>query len=138
MRAFYNEANQRLDFEPVWFRDAHRPVIAAAFGRAVREHGYTVWACAVCSNHAHLVVRTHRDRSEIIWGVLAEASTQALRDAGLVELGHTVWSHRPYKVFIYTKDERGGVRGKIKYVNDNPEKEGLPRQSWEFVQPFPG
>ena len=92
----------------------------------------------MCSNHAHLVVRTHRDRSEVIWGVMANASMQALRDAGLVEPTHPVWSHRPYKVFIYTKDECGGVRGKIKYVNDNPEKEGLPRQFWEFVQPFKG
>ncbi len=32
--------------------------------------------------------------------------------------------------------EPAEVWDKIKYVNDNPGKQGLPRQSWSFVVPY--
>ena len=53
--------------------------------------------------------------------------------AGIVPPNHPVWSHRPYKVFLYSP---GDVLGHIDYVNDNPVKEGLPRQQWGFVVPY--
>jgi hypothetical protein len=37
-------------------------------------------------------------------------------------------------VFLYTSDD---VLGRIDYVEQNPEKEGLPRQSWSFVTTYP-
>jgi hypothetical protein len=134
LRAFYRKAEPLLEFEPVWFDDAMRQVIGEAFGRVIRATGYTAWACAVCSNHGHVVVRTHRDRSEVIWQALADASRDALRASGLVDPRHPVWSHRPYKVFLRTGRE---VYGRVDYVVKNPEKEGLPRQTWDFVQPCP-
>lgn len=73
----------------------------------------------------------HRDRAEVIWSNLARSASLALRGANLVPADHPIWSHRPYKVFLYTQDD---VLGRINYVNDNPGKEGLPRQHWEFVK----
>ncbi len=46
---------------------------------------------------------------------------------------HPVWFSRPYKVFLKTPDE---VRGRIQYVELNPEKEGLSRQQYAFVQQY--
>jgi len=69
----------------------------------------------------------------VIWQRFAEASRDALQKVGLVPAHHPVWSHRPYKVFLYTVDD---VNGRIQYVEDNPEKEGLPRQQWECVQEY--
>jgi hypothetical protein len=43
---------------------------------------------------------------------------------------HPIWSQRPYKVFLYAPED---VRGRIDYVNQNPLKEGLPPQEWDFV-----
>lgn len=134
LRKFYREAKPLLDHETIWFRERHREVIGSAFGRAAEELGYTLWACAVCSNHAHVVSRTHRDRSDWIWLNLANRVTKALRDEGLVPPNHPVWSDRPYKVFLYTLDD---VIDRIGYVEENPEKEGLPRQHWSFVKPYP-
>jgi REP element-mobilizing transposase RayT len=134
LRAFYRKAEPLLDHDPIWFDDAMREVIGDAVARVARQHGYTVWAWAACANHAHGVARTHRDRSEVIWQRLADASRDALRAAGLVPPNHPVWSHRPYKVFLYTDPD---VLGRIEYVEQNPEKEGLPRQHWEFVKPHP-
>ena len=134
LRKFYREAKPLLDHETIWFGDAHREVIGWAFGRAAAELGYTLWACAICSNHAHVVSRTHRDRSDWIWLNLANRATKALRDEGLVPPNHPVWSDRPYKVFLYTPDD---VIDRIGYVEENPEKEGLPRQNCSFVKPYP-
>ena len=96
--------------------------------------GYTLWACAVCSNHAHVVARTHRDHTDWVWLNLANGATKALREKGLVPPNHPVWSDRPYKVFLYTPKD---VTDRIDYVEENPEKEGLPRQHWSFVKPYP-
>ena len=134
LRQFYCKAEPLLDHETIWFREAHRDAIGAAFGKAATERGYTLWACAVCSNHAHVVSRTHRDRSDWIWLHLANAATRALREKGLVPPDHPVWSDRPYKVFLYTADD---VTDRVGYVEENPQKEGLPPQSWPFVKPYP-
>ena len=41
-------------------------------------------------------------------------------------------SARPYKVFLYHPDE---VWDRTGYVEQNPLKENLPAQQWEFVVP---
>jgi REP element-mobilizing transposase RayT len=135
VRRFFREAKGRLEHEQVWFDASQREIIAAAFGECARLHGYTIWACAICSNHAHVVVRTDRDRSEIIWTNLAHAARLALRGQKAVPALHPVWSPRPYKVFLHTPT---AVRGRIYYANNNPVKEGLPRQNWGFVVPYLG
>jgi REP element-mobilizing transposase RayT len=134
IREFHREAEPLLQHERMWFNAAMREVIAKAFGDAARIHGYTLWAVAVCSNHAHAVPRTHRDASEVVWSNLANAAASALRKAKLFPENHPVWSHRPYKVFLYTPED---VVGRIDYVDLNPVKEGLPRQHWGFVKPYP-
>jgi len=134
LKAFYRKAEPLLDHATIWFTDEMRNVISEAVARVARERGYVIWAWAVCKNHAHGVVRSHRDHAEVIWQHLADASRDALRAAGLVPADHPVWSHRPYKVFLYTVDD---VNGRIDYVEDNPENEGLPRQHWDLVAPYP-
>lgn len=134
LKAFYREAEPLLDHPVVWFTDEMRRVISDAVKRIAEERGYTIWAWAVCSNHAHGVVRSHRDHAEVIWQHLADASRDGLRNAGLVAPDHPVWSHRPYKVYLYTDAE---VVDRIAYTETNPLKEGLPRQHWDFVKPHP-
>lgn len=134
LKNFYRDAAPLLEHDTIWFDPAMRRIIAEAIGEAARNHGYTLWALSVCSNHAHAVARTHRDRSEVIWQRFADASRDTLRDAGLVPKHHPVWSHRPYKVFLYTVDD---VNTRIGYVEDNRGKEGLPRQRWDCVREYP-
>jgi REP element-mobilizing transposase RayT len=134
LKAFYRKAEALLDHDVVWFTDEMRRVMSEAVERIARERGYTIWAWATCSNHAHAVVRSHRDRAEVIWQHLANASRDALRNGGLVPPAHPVWSHRPYKVFLYTDDQ---VLDRIGYVENNPTKEGPPRQHYQFVKPHP-
>jgi hypothetical protein len=134
LKRFYRQAETLLEHETVWFDDAMRVVIAKAIGEAANRFGYTIWALAICSNHGHAVVRSHRDHAEVIWQRFADASRDALRAAGLVPNDHPVWSHRAYKVFLHDVD---AVNGRIDYVEDNPGKEGLPRQHWDCAQEYP-
>jgi REP element-mobilizing transposase RayT len=135
IKNFYRAAEPLLEHEVKWFDENMRQAIAEAVGSAAKRLGYTLYALAICSNHAHAVVRSHRDRADSIWMNLANSAREALCQAALVSADHPVWSNRPYKVFKYTRDELSDA---IKYVQDNPMKEGLPRQHWDFVRSYPG
>lgn len=135
LRKFTRAAAARLDFEPMWFDDAMRQALGESIGEVVRNVGYTVWACAVLKNHVHLCVRRHRDNANIIWDAFAEETRAKLRLFAGVPDDHPVWSTRPYKVFLYTPED---VRRVIRYIEHNPEKEGLPAQLWEFITPYDG
>ena len=43
------------------------------------------------------------------------------------------WASKCWKVYLDSEDD---VRRAIRYVDDNPEGEGLPRQHWNFISPF--
>jgi REP element-mobilizing transposase RayT len=134
VRAFYREATERLDHDVLWFDDAMRLTIADAVKQACGELGYTLHAFCVCSNHMHALARPHRDRAEAMMLNLVKASRAALRESSLVPPLHPVWSARPYKVFKHTPQQ---VRVCVDYIFNNPMKEGLPVQRWDFVRPYP-
>jgi len=104
-----------------------------AFAEMIAQRKYTVWACAILSNHAHMVIRRHRDDALAMWDAIADAATLRLRSFADIADDHPIWAARPFKVFLRTPEE---VRGRIKYVERNPEKEGLPRPQFPFVQSY--
>ncbi len=132
LKEFYKHAKTCLDHPTIWFDARARSGLARAFASVIRDRGYTCYACAVLSNHAHFVIRSHRDDSLTILVHLAQGSFEAMHDAALVPPDHPVWADRPYKVYLKTAEQ---VCGRIKYVEDNPQKEGLGRQTYEFVTP---
>src|SRR2546423_6905915 len=88
LKKFWREAEALLKFEPLWFDDRVRKLIADSFAQLITLAGYTVWACAILKNHAHLMVRRHRDDPETIWGRFAEVSRDAIRAARIVVPEH--------------------------------------------------
>jgi hypothetical protein len=135
LRAFHREVEERLDHPLFWFDERARIVIAQAFARVAKECNYTIWACAILRNHAHLLTRVHKDDHLTQWGAFADGAREALRAAGLCAPDHPVWSLRPYTVFLNQPIE---VHGRVDYIGKNPEKEGLARQDWEFVREYNG
>jgi REP element-mobilizing transposase RayT len=133
LREFYKQADPLLDFSRFWINDAKRQAIRDAFADVIAKRNCTVWACAILSNHAHLVIRRHRDDALAMWKAFADEAAIRLREFADVGMDHPVWATRPYKVFLRTPDE---VRGRIQYVEVNPEKEGLPAQHYAFVQQY--
>jgi REP element-mobilizing transposase RayT len=133
LRAFHRDAEPSLNFPVFWIDDVKRHAIGEAFAQVVRDKGYTVWGCAILKNHAHMVIRRHRDDALRMWHAFADASRPVLRGVGAIGIDHPIWSTRPYKVYLRTPDE---VRGRIAYVELNPSKEGLPEQRYDFVQSY--
>jgi REP-associated tyrosine transposase len=133
LRAFYEQAKPLLDYRVFWIDEAKRQAIANAITGVVSERKYTVWACAILSNHMHMVIRRHRDDALSMWNAISDGTRPAVRGFVDVDLKHPVWAARPYKVFLRTPEE---VRGRIEYVEGNPVKEGLPEQQYCFVQSY--
>src|SRR5262249_19269360 len=102
VKHFYKEANPKLTFTPLWFDEATRNLIGKSFADVITARRYTVWACAVLSNHAHLLIRRHRDDGDVMWSVLAESAGTAIRMTERVDSQHPVWADRPYDVFKHT------------------------------------
>lgn len=96
---------------------------------------YTVWACAVLSNHVHLVIRRHRDDALTMWKKIVDVTRLRLREFADIDSEHPVWASRPYKVYLHTP---GDIRTRVRYVEKNPEKEGLAVQRYDFVQAYNG
>jgi hypothetical protein len=135
LRDFYEGAEMRLEYPTVWFNERARVVIASACEQLCKERRYTAWAYAVLQNHAHLLLRIHRDKADLMWEQVAVAARDALWDAKLVVRGHPVWSNRPYVVF---KTSVPMVRGCVKYIEDNPAKHNLPPQHYPWVMKYDG
>lgn len=48
-------------------------------------------------------------------------------------IAFTCWAGDYWKVYIYTEEH---VRCAVRYVENNPLKEGRSMQRWDFVQPL--
>jgi hypothetical protein len=135
LRSFHHEHETLLNFPIFWIDAPMRREIAAAIAEAIRAHGYTCYACAVCGNHAHLLNRTHKHDALTMWTHVAESIRERLRlrFPELLSPRHPVISNRPYKVFLYEPEQ---VWDRIDYVEQNPLKERLPLQRWDFVSAY--
>ena len=130
VREFYEEAESRLQFPVIRFDALERDAIGDAFAEIIRGHQYTCYACAIMPDHVHLVIRKHRDDAEALIEHFQCKSRGALIERCVVPEEHPVWTKNGWKVFLDSPSE---VWGRIRYVEKNPVKEGLPVQFWPFV-----
>jgi len=133
--SFLKAAQAELKHPILWFNEQQRKRIAAAFGAVIEHEGYTCFACSVMSNHAHLIIRRHRDKAEKMIEKLGIASADAVRMSAQVPSDHPIWSRDEYKKFV---DSPEYLERAIAYVRGNPEKSGLPAQEYAFVKPYRG
>lgn len=130
VRQFYKQAEPLLQHSVIRFVAAERETIAAAFAEVIEQQRFTCYACAILPDHVHLVIRKHRLPAEQMIEAFQEASAERLRFSSAVPPDHPVWTKGGWKVFL---DSPGAVRSRVGYVENNPQKEGLPRQAWPFV-----
>jgi REP element-mobilizing transposase RayT len=133
LRAFHRNAEAKLEHPVLWFDEKMRDAIARGIERAQDEAQYTIWACAILRNHVHLVIRTHRDKSMDMLARIAGHAHESIHAQKLAPEGHPVWSNRPYKVYLRSDTQ---IQQVIRYVGQNPMKEGLAPQKWGFVVRF--
>ncbi len=135
LKNFYRDARTQLEYPTIWFDEQMRDAIAVGIHEAVQKFRYTCFACAVLSNHAHLVIRKHRDRAESMVENLHTATITQLRARQLVPIGHPVWCSNRFKQFLFNGDD---VRRTVRYVHDNYGKEGLRPIQHPFVAAYRG
>jgi REP element-mobilizing transposase RayT len=130
VKAFYAHVDSRLRYNVIHFDSTECELIGKSFGESVFDHKYTCYACAIMPDHAHLVIRKHRDSAEKMIEKLQHESRARFIELGRAEEGHPVWTRGGWKVFLRLPAE---VRSRIRYVENNPVKDGLPVQRWPFV-----
>lgn len=131
IRAFYNQANHTLLHELFAFSTNEFEFVSSAIGEAITECSYTCYACAIMPDHVHLLIRKHKDQAEVMIEKLQSLSRKRLEI--LRPDGHPLWTCGGWKVFLDHPDEMWRT---IKYIENNPIKLQLPKQSWPFVIPF--
>lgn len=136
------DTKKSLKHPAVQFTGAQARAIGERFGSYVRKSNLVVWACAVLPDHVHLVIGCPRIRIEQLVIQLKGEATQSLLCHGIHPFGQPTEKHRrspkcfargEWKVYLNCSDD---VLRAIRYVEENPIKEGKPRQHWSFVTPF--
>ncbi|WP_020472936.1 transposase [Zavarzinella formosa] len=134
-------AKRSLQRPPVHFTGVQAQAIGQGVAAYVKSSGLMVWGCAILPDHVHLVVEAHHIKIEQIVIQLKGRATTALIDAGIHPFAGTADKARPPKCFARGEwapflETPEDVERAIQYVEDNPVKEGKPRQHWSFVKPF--
>ena len=134
-RRLREEAKRALKFPPVQFSGRQALAVAQGFDHARSESGYVIHACSILPEHVHLVIGRNEDRRvERVVGHLKVCATQQRSAAGLWPTDkRPVWGESAWKVFF---DAPADIVHAIRYVEENPLKEGKPKQRWSFVVPW--
>ena len=137
-------AREALAYPPVVLTGRQAAAVARGFAAKASKSGYTLWACSILPEHTHLVIARHTYRVEQIANLLKGAATRQLIRENCHPLARhakpgkrlpRMWAEHEWKVYL---DSEEGIENAIRYVEDNPLKEGKPKQKWSFVTTFAG
>ncbi len=123
--------------------DGHQALgVIRGFQESVTKHRLRVFACSILPEHVHMVIARHRLKVESLVNLLKGAATRRLRDDGLHPFAHEptsagrlpkMWTRGEWKVFL---DSGRDIVRAIRYVEENPLREGRKAQHWPFVVSF--
>lgn len=131
-----------LKYPPVKLTGVQAQAVGQGFAAICRKIDLTIHACAIMPNHVHVVIAKHQYCGEDIISCLKRAGTRALNEAGLHPLvafsrasgKHPCpWGGGGWTVFLNAFEE---MRGRIRYVEENPVKAGFRKQRWSCVAPY--
>lgn len=138
------EAKKALKYPRVRFTGLQARAIGTGFATAAKKSKFTVWACSILPEHVHLVLARHTYKVEYMIGLMKGEATKQIKKERLHPLAEfadadgnppTPWASRAWRVFLDSED---AIEDAIRYVEENPVKEGKPRQKWRCVTPFAG
>jgi REP element-mobilizing transposase RayT len=138
------EALQALKYPAVVLNGQQAQNVGTGFANGVRRSGYSIWACSILPEHVHLVIARHTYEVEQMVNLLKGEATKQLKKESLHPQARflmadgklpSMWAEGQWKVFL---DSEEAIEAAIRYVEENPIKEGKPRQTWSFVRPFGG
>ena len=137
-------AKTALRYPPVSLTGTQALEVARGFKRFVDKSQLTVWACSILPEHVHFVFGRHRYKIETAANLLKGEATRRLIEVGLhsrdgypKDRGRlpSMWGEKQWVVYL---DSEEAIENAIRYVEENPIREGLKSQMWSFVTPFTG
>jgi REP element-mobilizing transposase RayT len=131
--AWQAAAKSVLRHPPVILNGKQALKVIEGFAQACREANYRVYACAILPNHVHMVIGAHVRPIRQIVGHLKGRATQSLRDSDMWPDERPLWGGHGWNVRL---ESAVAVERAIRYVEENPLKEGKKRQIWRFIIPF--
>jgi len=118
--------------------------VGKGFANGCHKSGFTIWACSILPQHVHLVIARHRFKVEQICNLLKGEATKQLKAASMHPQSRfakrdgklpSMWGEQQWKVYLDTDE---AVENAIRYVEENPMKEGKSRQNWSFIAAYAG
>ncbi len=143
-RAARLAAKQALQRPAVVFNGLQARAVARGFAQSAERGGVALWACSILPEHVHLVIGRHGCKAETVASCFKGAATHQLLEEGLHPFQHQwrpngpvphCWSQGQWKVFLDSPED---IMRAIRYVEENPIKEGLRPQRWWFVKKYMG
>ena len=136
LHKFFDKARLTLTRNPVRLTQSEFAVVAGAFAEAGSAAKLRILACAVMSTHAHIVVERNDDSYERIVNRLKGTSSQRIRESRAYPAADRrdripIWTQGYWVRYI---DHLEQMQCVLNYVKNNPIREGLPPQNWDFVQ----
>jgi REP element-mobilizing transposase RayT len=141
-RAARFAAKEALKYPAVKFTGVQARAVGRGFGAFASTAGLRIWACSILPEHVHLVVSRHSYEVEMVVNHLKGDATRRLIDENIHPMSRfprrngrlpKAWARGEWKVFL---DSAEDILRAIRYVEENPIKEGLPPQRWSFVTRF--
>jgi REP element-mobilizing transposase RayT len=135
-------AKSALKYPAVKFNGIQARAIARGFAIAAEEGAYVLHACSILPDHVHLVIAHHEKLPRQIMGHLKSSATKELLKEGLHPFANecslnerlpSPWVRGGWTVYLNTPDD---VKRAVRYVRDNPLKEGKRMQHWLFVTEY--
>jgi REP element-mobilizing transposase RayT len=132
-------AKNTLKYPEVHFSGIQAQAIGHGFAKFVHRSELIIWACSILPEHVHLVIARHKYKIEQVANLLKGASTRTLIENKLHPFQKypskngrlpKAWAQGAWKVFL---DSETDIIRATRYVEDNPLKEGKPKQHWDFV-----
>ena len=134
-------AKNSLKYPPVKFNGHQALDVIHGIELARVQSRYQIFALCVMPDHVHTVIAVHENDPKRIIGHLKSKATQRLTEEGRHPLlrgpdreAPTPWTRGGWCVYLDNDEE---VKRAIDYVDQNPVKEGLRRQNWSFIDPYP-
>ncbi len=136
------EAKRHLQRPAVLFNGIQARAIARGFAELLKEVEIRCHACTVLPDLMHLVVGPSAISAHVLSIRLKQHATRQLKAEGIHPFQHLLdldgdvpkcWQRGGWNVYLF---EEARVRQTIRYVEDNPMKEGKKKQTWNLVTPF--
>jgi REP element-mobilizing transposase RayT len=127
-------AKSTLKYPPVRITGLQARTVVEGFALAVAATGYRIHACAVLPDRVHLIVGWNPRSIRRIVGHMKAKATMQLKKANMwPDIKQPLWGEHGWNVYL---DSNEAVHRAIRYVEQNPIKEGKRRQHWSIVVPY--